>query len=193
MNRRHFLKLSGLGIGSVFAGSFLSTCNWDRISTLVSEGDTKQQLVRYIEESDRGYYENYKDIYRQKRVLLIINDYEFIEDEESKRKWKADYLIRFHLFGMVKCNFDIYKFKNTVTRVQKIRGNRFNLWTDVAGQRIYFSYYPSGEELIYPIRLTDSVGNGIILDKQYALPCVMTKQAFLSYLKDEKSKSYFKL
>ena len=127
MNRRHFLKLSGLGIGSVFAGSFLSTCNWDRISTLVSEGDTKQQLVRYIEESDRGYYENYKDIYRQKRVLLIINDYEFIEDEESKRKWKADYLIRFHLFGMVKCNFDIYKFKNTVTRVQKIRGNRFNL------------------------------------------------------------------
>ena len=190
MNRRQFLKLSSLGIGSIFLNSFLITCNSEDISAINLKEDTRQQLVQYVENSDLGYYENHRNIYRQQRTILLITDYEVREDP----KYIVDYLASFNVFGLIKCNFDIYRYQNIITDCQETHKNMYTFSTEIPGQKIYFVHFPLERHIIYPIKLLkQKTDKELILSPDYALPCVMTKDAFKTLLQNQKSRDYFKL
>lgn len=190
MDRRQFLKLSSLGIGGILLNSLLITCNSDDISIINLHEDISQRLVQYIENSNLGYYENHKNIYRQQRVILLITNYELTEDP----KHLVDYLVCFKVAGLIKCNFDIYRYQNTITDCQETHKNMYTFSTTIPGQKIHFVYFPHERQIIYPIKLLQQTTNKeLILGPDYALPCVMTKNAFEMLLQNQKSRDYFKL
>ena len=119
MDRRQFLKLSSLGIGSIFLNSLLITCNSEDISLINLQEDPRLQLIQYIENSNRGYYENHRNIYRQQRIILLITEYKLTEDP----KHIVDYLAYFNVLGLIKCNFDIYRYQNTITDCRETHKN----------------------------------------------------------------------
>lgn len=127
MDRRQFLKLSSLGIGSIFLNSLLITCNSEDISLINLQEDTRLQLIQYIENSNRGYYENHRNIYRQQRIILLITEYKLTEDP----KHIVDYLAYFNVLGLIKCNFDIYRYQNTITDCRETHKNMYTLSTAI--------------------------------------------------------------
>lgn len=190
MDRRQFLKLSSLGIGSIFLNSLLITCNSEDISLINLQEDNRLQLIQYIENSNRGYYENHRNIYRQQRIILLITDYKLTEDP----KHIVDYLAYFNVLGLIKCNFDIYRYQNTITDCRETHKNMYTLSTAIPGQKIYFVHFPHERQIIYPIKFSKQTANKeLILGPAYALPCVMTKNAFEMLLQNQESRDYFKL
>lgn len=150
MDRRQFLKLSSLGIGSIFLNSLLITCNSEDISLINLQEDTRLQLIQYIENSNRGYYENHRNIYRQQRIILLITEYKLTEDP----KHIVDYLAYFNVLGLIKCNFDIYRYQNTITDCRETHKNMYTLSTAIPGQKIYFVHFPHERQIIYPIKFS---------------------------------------
>ena len=178
MDRRQFLKLSSLGIGSIFLNSLLITCNSEDISLINLQEDTRLQLIQYIE------------IYRQQRIILLITEYKLTEDP----KHIVDYLAYFNVLGLIKCNFDIYRYQNTITDCRETHKNMYTLSTAIPGQKIYFVHFPHERQIIYPIKFSKQTANKeLILGPAYALPCVMTKNAFEMLLQNQESRDYFKL
>ena len=171
MDRRQFLKLSSLGIGSIFLNSLLITCNSEDISLINLQEDTRLQLIQYIENSNRGYYENHRNIYRQQRIILLITEYKLTEDP----KHIVDYLAYFNVLGLIKCNFDIYRYQNTITDCRETHKNMYTLSTAIPGQKIYFVHFPHERQIIYPIKFSKQTANKeLILGPAYALPVSYT-------------------
>ena len=180
MNRKKFIKYIGFGFGGILVP--VLSCNHEEIIDVTDKEAMQKRLQEYLEISNYGYYEKYKDIFYQERTIWVVEDYQFVNDESLKEQG-IDYLIRLDVKYSVKCNFDIYKFTSTVKEeeVKKFRKCTVRKYsTSIEGQQFSVSQVP-GERIQIPVIVEDWKN----LKLKRGLPCIMTEDAFKKMISPE--------
>ena len=197
MNRRDFAVKSSLffatsvvGIGTINGcseyeeekisdyGDFLKSGN--------PESDLEEKRVRFLKEMITKSYDlgflKYKNSFRQKRVILIISNYQIIKLKENVKK--IDYILRLSLVGMLKFNFDFYNSDfNTGVLIAK-KGSKLFISNDFSKKIQLFEMDNKKKEIDFPIRF-NSHNQGVELNEFCKLPCIMRKNDFKKIVRNQ--------
>ena len=194
MNRRNFLKKTGVSVGSIFVGTLLSNCALSPLEELSPKNDNfEEQIRKSIERSNFGFYENDPSLFRQDRSLLIIDRYRFIDDKPFCQKEGLDYLIEFEVIAICKFNYDFYKYRHEIVESYKMADNITYFTTDNPSHEVCYIPCHSTEKIVFPIKIINRKNNRLELDPKYALPCIMTKDAFSNIWVKNNSMNFYKL
>jgi len=167
----------GQGIKGLTLAYIIHSCMPDEMSFLSESDKYKPELLRYLRESNKGYYERNPDVFRQERSIVIADKIDFVNDEEILRKNKADYILFITTFAIMKCNFDFYKFENRIIDIKQINFHTFKIETDVPEDIISYVQFPEPTVLRILIRVKRFYPE-LILDKEFSLPCIMQADTF---------------
>lgn len=183
MDRRNFNRL--LFFGVPFFSFCMGCSSSDESLHNNNLLDLEKELDNYLKESNYIDYADHKNVFRQNRCILIVDDYKILFDHDLLKKFKADAIVQVKVKKMVKCNFDIYKSNFTITSKTKSTNNKLLMKTAISGQRIKYFKLDDFKTINYPIReIKGGNGTGLKLEEGFKLPCIMTTNTF-NELKEE--------
>lgn len=202
MNRRNFIKLCGVGVSGVLFAQLLPGCASDTAETaqiLISKSLTdsqreaiRNQLVECLDlTSNIGQYDKYPNLVRQKRAVLICDEYQFIEDAGYQARDNPDFIIAFKALAIIKCNFDFYNTQTSITGVTQPypNPNIYKLQTTVSGQELTVIRC-NGRIMKYSIKIVQTSPK-LMLQKELSLPCIMKPESFMQFISNQEQISKY--
>jgi hypothetical protein len=133
MERQEFLKTLGFGLVSfTVSGISILSCatqDSDELQDALQPDKvrlTKELIKKHFKEED---YAAFPEIYNQHRCILIVDGYEMLNSNSRLKKEGIDIVVSMRVFGMLKCNFDIYKESFSIEAAVKLKDDKYLLKT----------------------------------------------------------------
>lgn len=193
MNRREFVRL-GIGLLGTTLLSSITGCsndiedlvsnnsNFTKKTTLSGESDPIKKIITdFLEQDEIICYDNYPKLFLRDRRIFVINNYEFITDEEVLERKKIDYYIKLNVLAVLNSAFKIPSFENKITGVKKVDENQYDFLTDYPGQTLNLKIAPQmGRSVFVPIKINKTEST-LVFDRSYRLPCFMNVKTFKNF------------
>lgn len=181
MNRREFVKHFGISVLGTTLLSSVSGCSSeiDNLIQVEHDLDSSPQCISYfLDYNDIVHYENYPNIFFPNKRIFVINDYEFITEEAVLRRKKIDFYIKLNVLAVLNSDFEIYRFENKISTIQKVDENNYTMLTDIPGQVLSLKIAPMISNNMYVALRNNKNTDTLSFDKYYRLPCTMKVNTF---------------
>lgn len=191
MERQEFLKTLGFGLlGFTVSGISILSCvtqDSDELEDALQPDKirlTKELITKHFKAGD---YAAFPEIYNQHRCILVVDDYEMLNSNSGFKKQGIDVVVSMKVFGMLNCNFDIYKEKFALAAAVKAKNDRIKsdrisdkyfLKTHNPDHSImWFDWSENPKTLNFPVKVSTKHGK-ITVDEKYKFPCIMSRSSF---------------
>ena len=159
-------------LGGLESNSFLSD---DSVS--LNYNLVKETLNEYCLQSNEAKFYLYKDIFRQKRIIVIVDDYSLLDIKKDRYGRDIDCVLRLNVVDVIKCNFDIFKGGFNVCKSSKI-GRVFHNFVSEDGLNYRFGNFKNKKYTAdFPLRVLEFSTNKIVLQEGFQMPCFMTSKS----------------
>ena len=178
---------------------FLQIIDIDTEKEYGNGNSLKQSILRHIQNTqDVGYFESHPYIFRQPRILVIADNYHFVNDKKKEDFFLADTILGVDALAIVKCNFDFYKTKVSIKSITQTSGKTsddagYQITTNDEDKTIHFKLFHKPKRIDYPIKVLGCEGDLFRLYPNFSLPCIMSKHSFRKFILNYKDNKQLKL
>lgn len=181
MDKRDFIKKFGLGLAGMAFSSAFNMCKPvdDDLDENARRDVLRNKLSSFLMPNEIYSFEDYPEILTQTRKIFIIKDFLFIDNRPELEKRGLDFLIQLEAVAVLLCNFDLYKYRETEYKINKLDENIFNIKMNAKENNMFLYRMPNlaSNNIKIPIRINKNAKE-LVLESNYMLPCTLCINTF---------------
>lgn len=193
MKRRDFtekISFASLGI-ALGGGAMLYGCNEEgemnsfripdsfqaNISVIPNFDELKSPMNDYCLKSNESKFHLYKNVFRQKRVIVIADNYLLLDIKKDKFGKDIDCVLRLTVIGILKCNFDIYKGGYQARKIEKTGKISHTIMSEEGLKLKVVDLSMKKYTVDFPLRFLEFGKKHVVLQEGFQMPCFMTVES----------------